>query len=168
MDSMKKFLYKALITSLGVLTVIPANADIYLPSLKTGDCNATISDILLGISNRGAIIEYIQKKDATTEPGNPFPGSESLTIALNGSSNGTSDPKKAQQVAKNILMSDKLNYAWAKQTINACPHIAIVRFGMWQTGWLNSFYRFSDGQVRPRVCTRSIETSESWGFGWCD
>ena len=81
MDSMKKFLYKALITSLGVLTVIPANADIYLPSLKTGDCNATISDILLGISNRGAIIEYIQKKDATTEPGNPFPGSESLTIA---------------------------------------------------------------------------------------
>jgi len=87
---------------------------------------------------------------------------------LNGSGNGSSDPKKAKQIANNILISEKLNYAWAKQTMAACPQIAIVRFEMWRTGWLNSFYRFSDGQVRPRVCTRSTETSESWGLGWCD
>ena len=132
------------------------------------DCDATISDVLRGISDRGAIIEYVQKKDASSEPGNPFPRSESFTIVLNGSGNGSLDPKKAQQVANNILISDKLNYAWAKQTMAACPHIAIVRFGMWRTGWLNSFYRFSDGQVRPRVCTRSRESPEYWGLGWCD
>lgn len=132
------------------------------------DCEATISDVLRGISDRGAIIEYIKKENASSEPGNPFPDSESLTIVLNGSGNGSSDPKKAKQIANNILISEKLNYAWAKQTMAACPQIAIVRFGMWRTGWLNSFYRFSDGQVRPRVCTRSTETSESWGLGWCD
>ncbi len=132
------------------------------------DCDATISDVLRGISDRGAIIEYIKKEDASSAPGNPFPGSESLTIGLNGSGNGSSDPKKAKQIANNILISGKLNYAWAKQTMAACPQIAIVRFGMWRTGWFNSFYRFSDGQVRPRVCTSSTETSESWGLGWCD
>lgn len=132
------------------------------------DCDATISDVLRGISDRGAIIEYIKKEDASSAPGNPFPGSESLTIVLNGSGNGSSDPKKAKQIAKNILMSNNLNYAWAKRTMAACPHIAIVSFGMWRTGWLNSLYRFSDGQIRLRVCTSSIESSEYWGLGWCD
>jgi len=132
------------------------------------DCDATIIDVLRGISDRGAIIEYSQKKDASSAPGNPFRSSESFTIVLNGSGNGSLNPKKSQQIAHNVLNSGRLNYAWAKQIMAACPHIAIVSFGMWRTGWLSSFYRFSDGQVRPRVCTRSIESPEYWGLGWCD
>lgn len=132
------------------------------------DCDAVISDVLLGISDRGAIIDKTWKDDASDYRGNPFPGSEHLVIALSGSGEGSVNPSRAAQVANNILMSGKLNHQWAKQIISACPNLSIVGFGMSRTGWQNMFYRFRDGQVRPKVCVSDVSSGSGWGVGWCD
>lgn len=131
------------------------------------DCDAAISDVLQDISGRGAMIARVEKRDASNYSGNPFPGSRHLVVALEGSGQPSVNPKRAAQAAENIMMSPKLNYSWAQSIVEACPDIAIVGFGMWQTGWQNMFYRFRDGRVRPKVCISDM-TSTTWGVGWCD
>lgn len=142
-------------------TTIPASA-------QTMDCDSTLSEVLQSITTKGAMIARVDRRDAGSYEGNPFPNSEHLIIALEGSGEPSTNPKKAAQAAQNILTSPSLNLSWAKQILASCPDIAIVGFGMWRTGWQNMFYRFRDGQVRPKVCTTELEPSRSWGVGWCD
>ena len=132
------------------------------------DCDASIIGVLADIRNRGAVLANTSRSNANNYNGNPFASSEELVIALDGSGSGSSNPKLAVQVARNILMSKSLNLTWSKQIMEACPDLVIVGFGMWSTGWLNSFYRFKDGQIRPKVCTSTLEPSTIWGVGWCD
>lgn len=135
---------------------------------KAGDCDAVLSDVLQGISSRGAIIARVDRRDAGSYEGNPFPSSKHMIVALEGSGEPSVNPQKAAKAAQDILNSPKLNLDWAKLIMASCPDVAIVGFGMWQTGWQNMFYRFRDGQVPPKVCTSELEPSRSWGVGWCD
>jgi hypothetical protein len=144
-----------------VTKTIPASA-------QTKECDSTLSEVLEGITAKGAIIASVERRDAGSYDANPFPSSEHLVVALEGSGEPSTNPKKAAQAAQNILTSPSLNLSWAKQIMASCPDIAIVGFGMWRTGWQNMFYRFRDGQVRPKVCTTELGPSGSWGIGWCD
>jgi hypothetical protein len=116
-------------------------------SAQTIDCDSTLSEVLQSITTQRAMIARVDRRDAGSYEGNPHPNSEHLIIALEGSGEPSSNPKKAAQAAQNILNSPGLNLSWAKQIMASCPGIAIVGFGMWQTGWQNMFYRFRGGQV---------------------
>jgi|688.fasta_scaffold112303_2 hypothetical protein len=160
---------KTLGTLCAAIAITGGMAIIVIPaSSQAKDCDSTLSGVLQGIVSQGAIIAMINRKDATSYEGNPFPNSEHLIVALAGSGQPSTNPKKAAQAAQNILNSPSLNLSWARQIMAACPDIAIVGFGMWQTGWQNMFYRFRDGQVRPKVCTTELDPSRTWGVGWCD
>jgi hypothetical protein len=134
-------------------------------SVQAKDCDSTLSDVLQDINVKGAMIAKIDRRDASFYDGNPFSNSEHLIIALEGSGQPSTNPKRAAQAATDILNSPSLNLTWANQIMAACPEIAIVGFGMWRTGWQNMYYRFRDGRVRPKVCITELDSTRAWGVG---
>jgi hypothetical protein len=157
-----------LISGLYAIAAITGSLYVNPLAVKAQDCDSILSEVLQRIGSKGAMIARVDRRDARSYDANPFPNSEHLVIALEGSGQPSTNPKRAAQAALDILMSPSLNLSWAKQIMAACPDIAIVGVGMWGTGWQNMFYRFKDGQVRPKVCTSEIESSGLWGIGWCD
>lgn len=165
---MPRSLKLGLLTSISTAGVCSGLALFAASPALSKDCAGGLSDVLQDISSRGAIIATVNNRDAGGCEGNPFPGSKHLIIALEGSGQPSVNPKRASQAAQNILMSPQLNFSWAKKIMAACPDVAIVGFGMWQSGWQNMYYRFKDGQIRPKVCLAEMTKSSPWGVGWCD
>ena len=133
-------------------------------------CAQSKYDIAMDLRQKEAW--FIDKSTLIRDKQNPFPGSYLYSYALTPPRRLDMEYVRLKesnyQAATDLLASRKLLLGYATNLIKNCPAIAIVSFGISNSGYWVNYYRFPNGSVRPRICMDDPGGPHGWGYGYCD